>query len=231
MAKIEYTSGVGGIKGKIGGSVFAKNKGGYYVRQKVKPLNPKSPEQRKARADFTQVSQAWGTITLDNRKAWNLRAEELTFAHKKKSFGGRQKYSGKTLFQLVNNNRKIVALAQADVPPLRTEPNVTLPRDFTFNAGNDTLELFYQANPTATSYALVWATPVLSAGTSSFNGRFKQFAVVQLSLTADTYDITTQYKARFGSLPPAGSNIGFQIKQVTQEGYNGSSFEVPVKFA
>lgn len=231
MAKAEFTSGLGGLKGKVGGSVFAKNKGGFYMRTKVKPLNPKSAFQQKVRANFTEVSQAWGNLTDAQIKAWNIYAEQLSFAHKKKSFGGRQKYSGKTLFQLVNNNRKIIGLAQANTPPLKTELNASPVTNITITNSSSKVELNYTANPTEASYVTIWATPILSKGTRSYTGKYKQFGSQLLSTTTKKYDLSSQFTARFGSVPAAGSNVAFQVKQVTKEGYNGSTFEVTRVYA
>jgi len=45
MAIIKFSAIVSDARGKIGGNVFSRNKGGSYIRSYVKPINPSTPKQ------------------------------------------------------------------------------------------------------------------------------------------------------------------------------------------
>ena len=57
--------------GKIGNSVFTKNKGGRYLRNFVVPSNPQTSRQLEARSAFLNSSDAWYTLSDAERTLWN----------------------------------------------------------------------------------------------------------------------------------------------------------------
>lgn len=67
---------LGNISGKIAGNVFASGKGGAYIRQFVKPTNPKSSAQIRARQSFSAASRAFGALQAPTKSAFNLFAME-----------------------------------------------------------------------------------------------------------------------------------------------------------
>lgn len=56
--------------GKLGNSVFSKNKGCHYLKPLVIPSNPKTATQISARAIFKTVAAIWSTLTTGQRDAW-----------------------------------------------------------------------------------------------------------------------------------------------------------------
>lgn len=57
--------------GKIGGTVFARNKTGLYARNWAKPTNPNSARQVDQRGWLTAAASAWKVLTDTQRAAWN----------------------------------------------------------------------------------------------------------------------------------------------------------------
>jgi hypothetical protein len=70
MARVTFGNIVAEARGKIGGVVFSRNTGGAYVRQKVSPVQPRTPAQLNQRSRLTEVSKVWGTLTQAQREAW-----------------------------------------------------------------------------------------------------------------------------------------------------------------
>ncbi len=67
--------------GSIGGAiVFAKWKGRPYVRQLVRPSNPKSGGQISMRSCLKFLSQNWAGITLSKRNSWDALADAGAFS-------------------------------------------------------------------------------------------------------------------------------------------------------
>lgn len=60
-----------------GAIVFSKWKGRNYVRQLVKPANPRSGGQTGIRSMFKFLSQVWDGLTDANKATWEDRAEDM----------------------------------------------------------------------------------------------------------------------------------------------------------
>lgn len=71
MAKVVYGQGVSKMSGRLGGSVYANNRGGAYVRNWVKPINPRTNYQENQRALVADASAAWRNLTTAQQDAWS----------------------------------------------------------------------------------------------------------------------------------------------------------------
>src|SRR3972149_5825724 len=69
--KIKFGSILTDGRGKLGGQVYARNRSGAYVRNKVTPNNPQSGFQSTARARLAGFSEGWRGLTQAQRDAWN----------------------------------------------------------------------------------------------------------------------------------------------------------------
>jgi hypothetical protein len=69
MARI-ISAPLGELRGKLGGLVFARGRYGMFARQHVMPINPQTTAQIRARALFADASQAWCTLTPEQKSAW-----------------------------------------------------------------------------------------------------------------------------------------------------------------
>ncbi len=94
--------GITQISGKIGGSVFAFNKGGLYVRNAGKPTNPQTAKQTALRSIFGFVTQLWGTLTEEQVKAWK---DFAALNPKTDRMGDSRPQTGFNAFVGVNQNR------------------------------------------------------------------------------------------------------------------------------
>ncbi len=103
MAKIKLSAiGITALSGTAGGSTFAFNRGGKYVRNWAKPSNPQTAAQQTMRSIFGFVSQLWGTLTPEQVGQWNEAAVEQ---QRVDVFGDEHTMNGFTYFKAVNQNR------------------------------------------------------------------------------------------------------------------------------
>jgi hypothetical protein len=66
----------GEMRGKVGGSVYSRNKGGPYVRMHAVPTNPNSARQQSTRNWLQWAAEGWnGVLTAAQRAQWNEFAE------------------------------------------------------------------------------------------------------------------------------------------------------------
>ncbi len=65
MAKIKMTAIVADIRNKLNGTVFAKNRGGAYMRTKVTPVNRQTSDQSTVRNRLGSFAQGFRGLTQD----------------------------------------------------------------------------------------------------------------------------------------------------------------------
>ena len=70
MPKIQLSALATDMKGKSGGSVFARNKGGLYFRNNPSPVQKKSYKWASQKVNFSSVSTIWKSLTDEQRAAW-----------------------------------------------------------------------------------------------------------------------------------------------------------------
>lgn len=77
-----FKSDVGEMSGTIGGKVYARNRGGTYIRGWAKPTNPNSPSQQRARSDFGTAVARWASLTDLQRAAWDTYAGNVAMTNR-----------------------------------------------------------------------------------------------------------------------------------------------------
>ena len=106
MAKIKLSAiGITNISGKSGGSVFAHNKNGNYVRRLGIATQPQTAKQTLARSIFGVISRMWGSLSLADREAWKAFGSEHP---KTDQFGDSRPLTGRQAFISVNSNLQTV---------------------------------------------------------------------------------------------------------------------------
>ncbi len=116
MAKIKLSAiGITNISGKSGGSVFAHNKNGNYVRRLGIATQPQTAKQTLARSIFGIISRMWGTLTEAQREAWKTWGAENP---KTDQFGDSRPLTGRQAFISSNSNLNSVGLAPISSPSL-----------------------------------------------------------------------------------------------------------------
>jgi hypothetical protein len=78
----------GDVKGKVGGAVFGRTKAGKTIRQRVKPTNANTEQQKVTRSTFGSVMSSWGGLSTSLKQGWNTFAVTL-FRPKHKKKGNR----------------------------------------------------------------------------------------------------------------------------------------------
>lgn len=192
MAKIKFSAiGITNMSGKSGGSVFAFNRAGSYVRRWAKPTNPMSDLQTAVRQAFGASARAYGALTEAQRNAWkqfgidNPRVDRL---------GDSRAMQAMQAFISANQNRHTIGLPAVDEP---VQGAYTIPA---FTLGGLLIELgdvseididltgLYES-PVAGLYAVVSLAVTGSASGKSYGsvvndyGHAKAYPITQASTT------------------------------------------------
>lgn len=117
MARVTFINAI--LTGKLGGTVYSKNKGGAYTRQLVTPTNPRTPAQIQARGRFNQAATGYSNVPETVKQGWNAFAVDF-FSPKKIKSG--VTYTGFNAYVSVNS-----ASLNAKALKSATDPSITLP--------------------------------------------------------------------------------------------------------
>lgn len=82
MASIKLGSIVSDIRGSIGGTVFSRNGGGAYAKQRTKPTDPNTSGQQLMRAITSSMYAAWAALTAAVRTDWGTYASNVTLVNR-----------------------------------------------------------------------------------------------------------------------------------------------------
>ena len=196
--------------GKLGGHVYAKNRGGNYVRTKTKPLNPQTLAQTSVRNDFTANAQAWRGLTDAQRQTW---ASAIASFPKKNSLGSSISLSGSNLFQRVNQNLRLVGATPLDTAPLPSAVTPITSLSLAADSVAPSMSLTFAPSPVPANYKLVIeATPGQSAGRTFVKNKYRRIQIVAAAGTSPA-NILAAYTAKFGS-PIAGTKVFVRAKMI-----------------
>lgn len=212
MAKIKWSMAISAVSGKLNGSVFARNRGGSYVRNKTTPSNPQSTAQIAVRARLSGFSAQWKTLTQALRDAWS--GASVNFA-KSDVFGDPVIPTGSNLFTRVNSNIANAGGTVITAPPALI--GVFQPLEATLTVDAVTPEVTIDLDSTgidANSVFIVEATAPMSAGIANANNKYRQIGTLP-SATVFPYDATAMYEAKFGA-PVVGKKVFARIKCINK---------------
>lgn len=212
MAKIKLGAIVTAISGKLGGHVFAKNRGGAYMRTNATPTNPQTSAQTLVRAIMASISSLWSTLTSAQRTSWNAATESFA---RTDQFGDIRQLSGKALFQSLNQNLELTGQAQITVAPQPVAVPALLITEAKGQVVGATFDITNTGDTTG-SKLMVFATPVLSQGTSFVKNKLRKLQVTAGGNAVDV-DIFAAYTAKYGALV-AGTNIYIGVKVINAQG-------------
>lgn len=205
MASIKFSALISDARGKVGGNIFARNKGGSYVRAFAMPTNPSTGKQERVRQICGQIASGWRELTESARVGWNEAA--LNFPQMNRL--GEQIYlSGQQLFLKFNATLSNAGLDQVLTPPSPTE----IPQVF---AGFDTLTAtaltvdFLDTDLVDTTSVIVEMTRPVSAGRmNAFRSDFVRVATVSGTDAKDVVNLKAAYEA---AVSPLAGQAGKKI--------------------
>lgn len=197
MAKVKFSALVAEMRNKLNGSVFSRNRGGAYLRNKVTPTNPRSIAQVQARNLLTQFSQAWRTLTQAQRDSWSSVVSQWA---KTDIFGDIVNPSGNTLYNRLNINIAIAGGSPIDSAPAPQGVAPISELSVVADEGDQSILLTFATTPIPADTALlVEASPMCSPGISNANSKFRVITVLAEG-DATGADIGPAYAAKYGAL-------------------------------
>lgn len=222
MAKIKFGMMMTDARGKLGGQVFSKNRGGAYVRTKVTPSNPQTLAQSIVRSNLGTISQAWNAISAQQIADWNSAVENWKSTD---IFGDIKIPSGKNLFTKLNvnllNTLQPIVLDVPEKTAVSVSPDIIVNYDATTPAWT-----FPNLPPLTTGQYQIEATPAVPNGVSYVKNRFRVVAVANTPALAAS-EMLTGYAAKFGA-PALGDKIFVRVRTIAETGQASLPIQVLV---
>lgn len=200
--------------GSVAGVTSSRNRYGQYRRTRAIPVNVNSLAQQRARNDLATWSAAWRGLTPEQRLAWDVWANTVTFAD---SLGQSQTLTGQCAFVSVNTVQSLNGMGAFDeAPPATMAFGLGLVTGITVTDPT-TIVVEHILIPAATALAL-YASPPQSAG-RTFNADYRYIATLPAATVLGDWEVADEITAKFGDLP-VGSKVFVQVRTV-KDGQQG----------
>ena len=219
MALIKFGGGVVGMAGKIGGTVYARNRYGQYARSWANPVNPRSDRQTAIRGIIGALGDLWGqTLTDDQRAGWENYASNVDM---KNRLGETIQLSGFNHFCRSNAVRIHAGLETVlDAPAIQAlaEHDTAFAIDAT--AGSSSIEVTFDATKDwvgeAGAAMLVHLSSLVNGNIQFYGGSYRYAGkVLGDASTPPTSPATITYP---GPTPQAGQRIFAKARVVRADG-------------
>lgn len=217
---------IGQLSGRQGSTVATHAGGVSFFRNRIMPVNPRTPAQTIVRDAMTALSQQWKSLTAAQRDAWSQLARLVPLRNAQ---GVLIILAGNTFYIRFNLTRRTVGLARIDTAPAAVEqPPSSSELTLAFAGGFATMTISPVAvDGTATNFFAIYATQFLSAGVA-FIDQSKYRLITELAGNVATpVSIAAAYETTFGDgwQNMVGMRIGIKLLGISDTGFEGDAVE------
>jgi hypothetical protein len=217
MALVKWSALVAEVRGKINGTVFARNRYSAFARNKVSPFNPRTARQQEVRAIFAQQSQAWRVLPQEARDAWNRSVEDFL---KTNIFGDTVRPSGFTLFIRININLINIGQPTIKFPPVPVLLNTIKIIQFKLEAASKIIDITIESSEPITHIPLLFVTRPMSPGITYGQRELRMINFSSSLIVPNQYimKVGPDYVAKYGPLTDyLGQRIFFKITPIEKQ--------------
>jgi hypothetical protein len=222
MASIKLGAIASDIRGSIGGTVFSRNGGGAYAKQRVCPTNPNSYLQGIVRSIISACWAAWNALSSTVRDDWGTYAKNVTLPNR---LGDQINLSG---YNMYCRTKAVCAKIGATMPAVAPIIMTLAEQDNTLytvaDASDNNIEVYFDN-------ALGWAGEVggkliayqglpQNPTVNSYDGPFKQMGVVSGAVVPPTSPATLPSVYTLG----AGQKCFMQFRILRTDGRLSTPF-------
>lgn len=195
MGLIKFGGGVAGISGKIGGTVYARNRAGAYARNWAKPTNAPSPLQTANRTRFGTQAKGWQDLGQSDKDRWNNLALTVTRLNR---LGDAYTPTGRQLYLESSNNLAVIGVAPLASAPLNLDaPSIVsdLTPILTITTGAITAARLTDGAATGGWTMVIETTRPFTSQKTNYS---KDYRVTRTQATDAIQDFMDYYIAQFG---------------------------------
>jgi hypothetical protein len=205
MARIKYGSLIAQASGSIGGMTLQKCAFGNIIRSKPLPIHSRSAIQLQRRADMHAIQHAWQALSDDDRIKWK---QFIAYSGQSIKKDSNVYISGYDLYLKYQFARKLYALDL--LVDFTYIPLPVWPTGFTLFSNLGQLYIKFNMEVTTNQFFFVFSLSNVRNPSPGYSPINSQFMLCTPS-TADTFDFTAAYLAKFGILPVTGETVHWSI--------------------
>jgi hypothetical protein len=221
---VKYRSNlIAAASGSLGGTVFAHNTGGLYMRSRTVPVNTNTTQQQAVRNALGQLTTAWAqTLSAAQRSAWSVFAGNVPLPD---TMGEARNVPPLSWYVKANVPRLQAGVARVDAGPVVWELATFTTPTFTITSGGTTTSMAFTntdawANEVG-GYMLVYASPPQSVTVNFYAGPYRFAGKVTGAASPPTTPATITLPYVSG---PTGSRQFFRVVVTRADGRPSNSF-------
>lgn len=196
MAKIKLGPIAAQISGSIAGTVFSRNRAGWYARTRAIPTNPNTNAQQAIRGLFATTSQAWAALTVSQRAAWENWANQNLITD---VLGDEIQMSGHQAHQKLNTRLAFIGSTVITEPPISAAPTGLTAITQNGDIGIGAFDLIFATSPLATDDKLWMRAALINSAGVKYHTNALRFIGVSAAAETTPFDNLSQVTAKFGS--------------------------------
>ena len=150
------------LSGKLGGTVFARNRGGAYARSYAIPTRVTSDRAQDVKAAFAAASQAYSNLTTAQIQAWDEYAKENPVSNR---IGQLVTLKGQSWAVGCNSRLRVLDETPISEPPILPAPVIAVASDAVVDVNGTTATIDVATHAAdASCRCIVYACRSVSAG-------------------------------------------------------------------
>jgi len=202
--------GAGAASGKMGAMVASHNKGGQYLRARVKPSGAvASAQQQAVRNALATLATCWSSVLNDDqRSAWEVYASNVKIVNR---IGDTIQISGENWYIACNTPRLQAQLPRVDDAPTTFDRGTVAFPALNATMGGEGIVVTFGGTVTAPANILVYQGKPYSDGRGKYYGSFQLADICPISGGATSLTLAPVFP-----LPDTSSKCDFKLV-VTQD--------------
>ena len=219
MARIKLSALISEISGKVGGTVFQKNKNGWSMKNKSVGTKKLSPRSQNIKSINLRISTAWANLSQANR---NLYAQFVSFIRISQVKNTSNYISAYEYFRKNNFYRLFYSISILETPVFSVLTFQSLTADLSLSMGSLYIDLDRYLD-SGIEFLIISLTKPLNSGAYNNKSLYKMLPIVTTS--SIQLDITAEYLAIFHVLPVIGQKIFFNYSNANLLNGRTSAFK------
>lgn len=223
MASVRFGNGVSEIIGSIAGNVYARNRGGAYIRNRTKPVNAPTVPQSEIRQRFAGTMSVFSSLTAGAVQSWNVLAESTT---RKNRLGESYTPTGVQLFMELNLNlqasgQSIIGEAPAAEPETAPAIDVNTLAVVAEETGDALTTFTVSADlMTAAGKVIIESSQPFQQRQSSSSVKYRSIGAIAAS--GSPVSVLTGFTDAYGAINvPDGASLWLRLRAVDTNGFAG----------
>lgn len=185
------------VSGRIGGTIFAHNRGGMYVRNGTKPITVTTETASEFKAILGVASQMWTNLTPAQIAAWSTYAANNPV---KNRLGRQISLTGQNYFIKLNTRLLYANANTIALPPTAPPPSVAAVTAMSVSSSGGTVSItFDDSGMTADTVLWIKVASSFSATKNNVNNLFCSLPVTALQ-PSSPLDIGSDVVAKIGTI-------------------------------